>query len=178
MAPSGIIQPEQPVKAALATPSAALLLISVLALIVLNLAHLSLATLAGAAALAAFTVAYTSRWHTPSFGFYGLVIAELSAIGLGADFTTVVVYQALCLLLLTSIIAPFPRLGKLRTYAKPALITAVVAAISLVPGIAAAYAKGLTAAQAAALSGVIVFAVAFALTRIRRPTLFKRPVGA
>ena len=168
----------QPVKVALAHPSSALLLISVLALIALNLAHLTLGTLAGAAALAAFTVAYTTRWHTPSFGFYGLVIAELSAIGLGADLTTVVVYQALCLLLLTAIIAPFPRLGKLRTYAMPALMTAIVAAASLVPGIAAAYAKWLTAAQAAALSGVIVLGVAFALTRIRRPARVQRSVEA
>jgi hypothetical protein len=171
MAPSGITQP---VKAALARPSEALLIISVLALIALNLAHLTVGTLAGAAALAAFAVAYTTRWHTSSFGFYGLVIAELSAIGLGADLTTVVVYQALCLLLLTSIVAPFPRLGKLRTYAMPALMTAVVAAASLVPGVAAAYAKWLTAAQAVALSGVIVLGVAFALPRLRRPALVQR----
>ena len=85
-----------------------------LALIILDLAHLTLGTLAGVAALAAFAVAYTKRWHTSSFGFYGLVIAELSAIGLRADLTTVVVYQGLCLLLLTSVITPFPRIGKLR----------------------------------------------------------------
>jgi hypothetical protein len=175
MAPSGITQP---VKAARAHPSEALLLISVLALIALDLAHLTIGSLAGAAALAAFAVAYAKRWHTPSFGFYGLVIAELSAIGLGADLTTVVVYQALCLLLLTSVIAPFPRLGKLRTYAMPALITAVVAVAALVPGIAAAYAKWLTAAQAAALSGVIVLGLAFALARLRRPALSRRPVEA
>jgi hypothetical protein len=175
MAPSDITQPA---KAALVHPSAALLLISVLALIALNLAHLTFGTLAGAAALAAFAVAYATRWHTPSFGFYGLVIAELSAIGLGADLTTVVVYQAICLLLLTSIIAPFPRLGKLRTYALPALMTAIVAAASLAPGIAAAYAKWLTAAQAAALSGIIVLGVAFALTRIRRPARVQRLMEA
>jgi hypothetical protein len=175
MAPSGITQP---VKAALARPSEVLLLISVLALIALDLGHLTLGTLAGAAALAAFGVAYATRWHTPSFGFYGMVIAELSAIGLRADLTTVVAYQALCLLLLTSIIAPFPRLGKLRTYAAPALMTAVLVAASLVPGIAAGYAKWLTAAQAAALSGAIVLGVAFALTRIRRPALLQRRMEA
>jgi hypothetical protein len=174
MAPSGITQP---VKAALAHPSEALLLISVLALVALDLAHFTLGTLAGAAALAAFTAAYTKRWHTSSFGFYGLVIAELSAVGLGADLTTLVVYQGLCLLLLTSIIAPFPRIGKLRTYAMPALMTAIVAAASLVPGIAAAYAKWLTAAQAAALSGVILLGAAFALTRLRRLAL-AHPVEA
>jgi hypothetical protein len=175
MAPSGITQP---VKAVLANHSEALLLISVLALIALDLVHLTLWTLAGAAALAAFAVAYTTRWHTSSFGFYGLVIAEMSAIGLGADLTTVVAYQALCLLLLTSIIAPFPRLGKLRTYAMPALMTALIAAASLVPGIAAAYAKWLTAAQAVALSGIIVLGVAFALTRIRRSLLLQRAAEA
>ena len=175
MAPSSITQP---VKAARAHPSATLLLISVLALIALDLAHLTVGALAGAAALAAFAVAYTTRWHTSSFGFYGLVIAELSAIGLGADLATVVVYQALCLLLLTSVIAPFPHLGKLRTYAMPALMTAVVAAASLVPGIAAAYAKWLTTAQAAALSGVILLGAALALTRLHRPALVQRPVEA
>jgi len=175
MAPNDITQL---VKAARAHPSAALLLISVFSLIALDLAHLSLGTVMGAAALAAFAVMYSTRWHTSSFGFYGLIIAELSAIGLRADLTTVVAYQALCLLLLTSVIAPFPRLGKLRTYAMPALITAVVAAASLVPGIAAAYAKWLTAAQAAALSGVIVLGVAFALARLRRPALSQRPVEA
>ncbi len=175
MAPSGITQRA---KAARARPSEVLLIISVLALIALDLAHLTIGTLVGAGALAAFAVAYTRRWHTSSFGFYGLVIAELSAIGLGADLTTVVVYQALCLLLLTSVIAPFPRLGKLRTYAKPALITAIVAAASLVPGIAAAYAKWLTAAQAAALSGVILLGAAFALAWMRRPALVQRSVEA
>ena len=60
----------------------------------------------------------------------------------------------------------------------PALMTAIVAAASLVPGIAAAYAKWLTAAQAAALSGVIVLGVAFALTRIRRPARVQRSVEA
>ena len=175
MAPNGITQP---VKAARAHPAQALFLISVLALIVLDLAHLTIGTLAGAAALAAFAVAYTKRWHTSSFGFYGLVIAELSAIGLVADLTTIVVYQALCLLLLTSVIAPFPRLGKLRTYATPALMTAIVAGASLVPGVAAAYAKWLTAAQAVALSGVILLGAAFALTRLRRPALVQRPAEA
>ncbi len=174
MAPTGITQPIS----ARAHPSEALFLISVLALIAINLAHLTIGTLAGAAALAAFAVAYTRRWHTSSFGFYGLVIAELSAIGLGADLITVAVYQALCLLLLTSVIAPFPRIGKLRTYASPALMTAIIAAASLAPGAAAAYAKVLTAAQAAALSGVILLAVAFALTLIRRPALLQRRTGA
>ena len=179
MAPSGIISGiTRPIKAARAHPSEAFFLISVLALIALDLAHLTLGTLAGAAALAAFSVAYTRRWHTSSFGFYGLVIAELSAIGLAADLTTVVVYQVLCLLLLTSVIAPFPRLGKLRTYAMPSLMTAIVAAASLAPGVAAAYAKVLTAAQAAALSGVILLGVAFALTRLRRPAFLQRPAEA
>ena len=173
MAPSVITQF---VKAA--RPSELLFIISVLALIALDLAHFSLGTFAGAAALAAFAVAYTTRWHTSSFGFYGLVIAELSAIGLGADLTTVVAYQALCLLLLTSVIAPFPRLGKLRTYARPALVTAIIAAASLAPGIAAAYAKWLTTAQAAALSGVILLGAAFALARIRRPARVQRPAEA
>jgi hypothetical protein len=175
MAPSGITQP---VKAAGAHPAEALFLISVLALIALDLAHFTVGTLAGAAALAAFAVAHTARWHTPNFGFYGLVIAELSAIGLGADLATVVVYQALCLLLLTSVIAPFPRIGKLRTYAMPALMTAIVAAASLAPGVAAAYAKWLTSAQAVALSGAILLGVAFVLARLRRPALAHRPVEA
>jgi hypothetical protein len=175
MAPSGITQP---VRAARAHPSGALLLISVLALITLDLAHLTLGTLAGAAALAAFAVAYATRWHTSSFGFYGLVIAELSAIGLGADLTTVVAYQGLCLLLLTSVIAPFPRLGKLRTYSMPALMTAIVAAATLAPGVAAAYARWLTAAQAVALSGIILLAAAFALAQLRRPALAHRSVEA
>lgn len=174
-APSGITRP---VKAARAHPPEALLLISVLAVIALDLAHLTVGTLVGAVALAAFAVAYATRWHTARFGFYGLLIAELSALGLGADLTTVVAYQALCLLLLTSIIAPFPRIGKLRPYALPALVTAGVAAVSLVPGIAAAYAKVLTGAQAAALSGVIILGAAFALTRIRRPALVQRPMEA
>jgi hypothetical protein len=175
MAPSGITRS---VKAAGAHPAQALFLISVLALIALDLAHFTIGTLAGAAALAAFAVAYTTRWHTTSFGFYGLVIAELSAIGLVADLTTVVVYQALCLLLLTSAIAPFPRLGKLRTYAMPVLMTAIVAGASLVPGVAAAYAKWLTAAEAAALSGVILLGAAFALTRLRRQAFVQRSVEA
>jgi hypothetical protein len=175
MAPSGNTEP---VKAARAHPSEVLLLISVLGLIALDLAHLTIGTLVGAAALAAFAVAYARRWHTSSFGFYGLVIAELSAIGLGADLATVVAYQALCLLLLTSIIAPFARLGKLRIYAMPALMTAAVAAASLVPGITAAYARWLTGPQAAALSGIIVLGAAFALTRIRRPALVQRPMEA
>ena len=85
MALSGITQS---VKAA--RPSELLFIISVIALIALDLAHFTLGTFAGAAALAAFAVAYTTRWHTSGFGFYGLVIAELSAIGLGADLTTVV----------------------------------------------------------------------------------------
>jgi hypothetical protein len=175
MAPSGITQP---VKAARAHPSEALLLISVLALIALDLAHLTIWTLAGAAALAAFAVAYATRQHTSGFGFYGLIIAELSVIGLGANLTTVVVYQALCLLLLTSIVAPFPRLGKLRVYAMPALMTALIAAASLVPGVAAAYAKWLTAAQAVALSGIIVLGVAVALARTGWPVLLQRRTEA
>jgi hypothetical protein len=175
MAPSGVTQR---VKAARAHPSEALLLISVLALIALDLAHFTLGTVAGAVALVVFAVAYTTRWHTSIFGFYGLVIAELSPIGLGADLTTVVVYQGLCLLLLTAVIAPFPRLGKLRTYAMPALMTAIVTAASLAPGIAAAYVKWVTTAQAAALSGVILLGAAVALTRMRRPALVHHPAEA
>jgi len=175
MAPSNFTQR---VKAARANPSEILFFFSVLALIILDLAHLAIGTLAAAAALAAFAVAYATRWHTPSFGFYGLVIAELSVVGLWADVTTVVVYQVLCMLLLTSIIAPFPRFGKPRIYAMPALMTAVVAAASLVPGITLAFVKWLTAVQAGALSGIILLGVAFALTRMRRPALLKRPMEA
>ena len=173
MAPRSIAQA---VKAAHTHSSGTVFLISVLALIALDLVHLSVGTLVGAAALAAFAVAYTRRWHTTSFGFYGLVIAELSAIGLGADLATVAVYQALCLLLLTSVIAPFPRLGKLRTYAKPALLTAGVGVGSLALGIAAAYAKWLTPAQAAALSGIILLGATLAL--LRAPTLVHRAAEA
>jgi hypothetical protein len=60
----------------------------------------------------------------------------------------------------------------------PTLKTAFVAGASLVPGVAAAYAKWLTAAQAVALSGVILLGAAFALTRLRRPTLVQPPVEA
>ncbi len=166
------------VKAALANPAEILFFFSVLALIILNLAYLAVGAFAGAVALAAFAVVYAKLWHTPSFGFYGLVIAELSAIGLRADLSTVVMYQALCMLLLTSIIAPFPRLGTLRTFVMPALMTAVIAVASLVPGIAFVYAKWLTGVQAAALSSVIVLAVAFALPRMRAPALLQRYMGA
>jgi hypothetical protein len=175
MAPS---KATQRVKAALASPSESLFFVSVLALIILNLAHPAIGTVAAAAVLAVFAVAYAKWWHTPSVGFYGLIIAELSAIGLQLDLITVVAYQALCMLLLTSIVAPFPRLGKPRTYMMPALITAVVAVASLVPGIALASARWLTAVQAGALSGVIVLGVALALPRIRAPVLLQRLMGA
>jgi len=168
----------QRVKAAPSKPAEFLFLFSVIALIILNLAHPAVGTLAVAAALAVFTLAYATRWHTPSVGFYGLIIAELSAIGLQLELATVVVYQVLCLLLLTSIVAPFPRLGKLRTYVMPALMTAGVAAVALVPGIALASARWLTAVQAGALSGVIVFGAAFALSRIRAPVLLQRRMEA
>jgi hypothetical protein len=48
-------------------------------------------------------------------------LAELSVIGLGADLIIIVAYQGLCLLFLTPIIAPFPRLGKLCAYLMPGL---------------------------------------------------------
>jgi hypothetical protein len=175
MAPNKVTQR---VKAALASPPEFLFFFSVLALIILNLAHPAVGTLAAAAALVVFAVAYAKWWHTPSVGFYGLIIAELSAIGLQLDLITVVAYQALCMLLLTSIVAPFPRLGKPRTYMMPALMTAVVVFVSLVPGIALASARWLTAVQAGALSGVIVLGVAFALPRIRAPVLLQRLMGA
>jgi hypothetical protein len=57
-------------------------------------------------------------------------------------------------------------------------MTASIAAASLAPGIAAAYAKWLTTAQAAALSGVILLGAAFALARIRRPARVQRPAEA
>ncbi len=164
----------QRLKAARAHPADVLLFFSVCALVVLNLAHLTLGALAAAAALVAFAVVYVKRWHTPSFGFYVLVIAELSAIGLQAELPVVVVYQALCMLLLTSIIAPFPRIGSLRIYRMPAVMAAIIAVAALVPGIAVAYASWLTAVQAAALSGVIVLGTAVALTRIRAPAFVQR----
>ena len=68
--------------------SIALLGISAAALIALDLWHFTLATGVGALALAAFVAAYIVRQPGPRFGLYTFLVAEVSAISLGADLVT------------------------------------------------------------------------------------------
>lgn len=148
----------------------ALLASATLALIAIDLSHLTIATGAGALVLAAFVVAYLSlpRLQEPQFALYGLIIAELSPISVQADLVTAVVYQALCVLFLTALISPFPRLSKLGTYAKPALLTLLIAAASLAPGLALARWLGVTATQAASVSGALLLLAVLVVLRVTR----------
>jgi hypothetical protein len=150
--------------------STLLLGIATVALIIIDLAHLTIATGFGAVALAAFVVGYVWRWRAPRVGIYGFLIAELSPISLQVDLVTSITYQVLCVLFLTAIIAPFPHLSKLRTYGRPALTTLAVAIVSLVPGIALLSTKwsGFTALHAASLSGAILLAIVGAVLFVRR----------
>jgi len=152
--------------------SVALLVISAAALIALDLWHFSLATGVSALALAAFVAAYIVRQLGPRFGLYTFLVAEVSAISLGADLVTALTYQAFAVLLLTAIITPLPRVAKPRFYVKPALLTLLIAVVALVPGLALVYSNGLglTAVQAASLSGVILLVLSIVLIVVRQNT--------
>jgi hypothetical protein len=156
----------------------ALLGVSAAALIAIDLSQFTIAAGVGALALAAFVAAYFLRRH-PHFGLYGFLIAELSPISLTADLVTAVLYQAFSILLLTAVIAPFPHVSKLSVYVRPALVTILVALVSLAPGFALFYSKWLTALQAASLSGVILLVVSGTLLFVRRDNAFlRRALGA
>ena len=150
--------------------SIALLGISAAALIALDLWHFTLATGVSALALAAFVAAYIVRQPGPRFGLYTFLVAEVSAISLGADLVTALTYQAFSVLLLAAIITPLPRIAKPRFYARPALLTLLIAAVALVPGLALVDGLGLTAVQAASLSGAILIVVSIMLIVVRQTT--------
>jgi hypothetical protein len=159
--------------------STVLLGIAAAALVALDLSHFTAATAASALVLAAFVVAYVVRRSDPHFGLYLFLAAEVSAISLGADLTTAVLYQAFSLLLLTAVITPLPRVAKLREYVRPALLTLVIAAVSLTPGIALFYALGFNAILAASCSGVIILALSIVLIVVgRNHTVLRSFVGA
>ena len=156
------------------SPCTALLGVSAAALIAIDLSQFTIAAGVGALVLAAFVAAYALRRHSPHFGLYGFLIAELSPISLTANLVTAVLYQAFSVLLLTAVIAPFPHVAKLSVYVKPALVTILVAIISLAPGFALFYSQWLTALQAASLSGAILLVVSGALLFVRRDNAFLR----
>jgi hypothetical protein len=147
-----------------------LLVIATVALVALDLAHLTVATAVGAAALAVFVVGSLTRRQAARFGIYGFLIAEISPVSLQADVATAFIYQAFCVLLLTAVIAPFPQLLRLSAYGRPVLMTLAVTVASLVPGIVLFYTKwlGLTALQAASLSGAILLVVVGTVLYVRR----------
>lgn len=153
--------------------SAVLLLVSAGSLIALNLSQLTVAAGIIALVLATLVVAFLLRRPSPEFGLYVLIIAELSPISLSARLPTVLVYQALAVLLLTAMLAPFPSFAKLSVYANPALITSVIVATSLAPGLVLAYAKTLTPLQAASFSGAILLVVTSVLLVHRDTPSFK-----
>ena len=168
-APSGVT----PHRAA--TYRTALLVISTAALIAVDLVHFTIATGIGALALAAFVIVYLTKLHASRAGVYGFLIAEVSPISLQADLVTALIYQACCLLFLTAAIVPFPHVATLRTYARPALVTLLIAAVSLALGWALFSTNSLTALQAASLAGTIVLVVSMALLYVRRdPTPLQR----
>jgi hypothetical protein len=159
--------------------STVLLGIAAAALVALDLSHFSAATAASALVLVAFVISYVARRPDPHFGLYVFLVAEVSAISLAADIVTAVLYQAFSLLLLTAVITPLPRVAKLRAYVRPALLTLVIAAVSLAPGIALFYALGLNPIQAASFSGAILLALSIVLIVVRRnESVLRSFVGA
>ena len=162
MATDGMTPPMRP------NASVVLLLISAGTLIALNLSQLTVAAGIIAMVLAALVAAFLLRRPGPQFSLYVLIIAELSPISLSARLLTVLVYQALAVLLLTALLAPFSSFAKLGIYAKPALITSVIVATSLAPGLVLAYAKALTPLQAASFSGAILLVVTSVTLLVRR----------
>jgi hypothetical protein len=155
-------------RSARAGSSIAFLVIAAAALIALDLVHFTPAAVASALALAAFVAAYIVWLPRPRFGLYVFIVAEVSAISLGADLSTALIYQVFSVLLLSAIIAPRPRVASLRFYRKPALLTVLVAAIALTPGLALVYTSWLTALQAASLSGAILVVLAVILIVVRQ----------
>ncbi|MGZ4852858.1 MAG: hypothetical protein ACXV3D_06685 [Halobacteriota archaeon] len=136
-----------------------LLGVSTVVLITIDLASGSIAAGIGALALAAFVVVYAARFRPSSVGLYGFLLAEVSPVSLQANLVTALVYQAFCLLFLTAVIAPFPHIATIRTYTRPAVMTCLVAAISLGLAWGLVAAKSLNAPQAASLTGTIVVVV-------------------
>lgn len=153
---------------ALARSNIAVLVIAAAALIALDLVHFTPAAAASALALAAFVAAYIVWLPSPRFGLYVFIVVEVSAISLGADLSTALIYQVFSVLLLSAIIAPLPRVASLRFYGKPALLTVLVAAIALIPGLALVYTNWLTELQAASLSGAILVVLAVILIVVRQ----------
>ncbi len=154
--------------ASLGVDSRLLIVLSTAALVTINLSHLSVATALGALALGAFVIVYLARWRAPRAGLYGFLIAELSPISLEADLLSAVVYQALCLLLLTATVVPLPERAPPRTYARPALGTAVTGAVLLAVGWALTRATWLSPSQAASLSGAGILGMLITVLYVQR----------
>jgi hypothetical protein len=162
MATDGLTPPLRP------NASVVLLLVPAGALIALNLSQLTVAAGIIAMVLATLVAAFLLRRPGPEFSPYVLIIAELSPISLSARLPTVLAYQALAVLLLTAMLAPFPSFAKLSIYAKPALITIIIVATSLAPGLVLAHAKALTPLQSASFSGAILLVVTSVILLVRR----------
>ena len=152
--------------------STALLLTAAVALIALDLVRFTPATAVSALAVAAFIAVYIARQPGPRFGLYAFLIAEISAISLGAELVVALLYQVFALLLLTAIITPLPRLANLSVYIKPALLTLLVAALALAPGLVLSYSNRLTALQATSLSGAILIVLSVAYIAVRQNTVW------
>lgn len=152
--------------------STALLLIAAAALAALDLVRFTPATVVSALALAAFIWVYVVRQPGPRFGLYAFLIAEISAISLGADLAVALLYQVFAVLLLTAVITPLPRLANLSVYIKPALLTLLVAALALAPGLALSYSNRLTALQATSLSGATLIVLSVVYIAVRQNTVW------
>ncbi len=150
--------------------NAVLLVLSAGALIVLDVAYLSVPTGLGALALALFIFFYLTTSNSYA-GLYGFFIAELSPLGLRADLLTAGIYQLFCMLLLTAVIAPLPRVGKLRRYGSAMSLTLIIAGVALVLGRVLVTATSLSALQASSLVGIGILGAVTALVYVQRGTI-------
>jgi hypothetical protein len=136
----------------------ALFLGSMVGLIALNLVALNLFAGIIATALAAIVIARFNDFTTKRPQFYAFILAEVSALSLYSSLLTAVLYQVLCVLLLSTMFSPLTHVNALATYKRPLFLLFLVAAASIAPAAAVVYSKALsyTTNQVLALVGLVL----------------------
>lgn len=105
-----------------------LFIVAIAALAAINIASLTIGGVIIATLLVILAFTVVRRKSIPDYGLYGLLVAEVSLLGLQAPIWLAFLYQALCLLLLAAALSSFAFTRPLSEYRS--LLVEIIAAAS------------------------------------------------
>lgn len=117
----------------------ALVIVSVLGLVMLDVSARSVPAALAAVALVLGVFVWLKRTRAASIGIYVFILAELSPVSLQISVPLAFLYQGLCITLLLALSVPLEHANALSVYKKAALQSLPFASLPIIVGMLTAY---------------------------------------